>query len=499
MREAFEIPLLRATAPSDAEGMARALCEARDSGARAILVDADAPAAAAEPMSLLGREDAAGERLWLDEALALLGGTPLLAIRLVASEAGAGAARADAVLATLERAGSPSEVVVLDREPEILERIKARAPLLTTGLIAPSEPVDAARERALACAATVLLLEGPPPGGEDVREAERRGLVVWSAPAGEARVRAHAHSDAPDSTGRGIPAADDDAPRVLVLDRDDERVAAALLHPDHGLERAWEQRLAPGDTPREGDGYGARQRILATLLERAARSSPRTPVAAACLGPPLEAGSLEERPTVGDHGRVPWGPDARVPLRVRVGRSAASLIGAAGPHGDRILVYVERDAEVLRGRPAPSPDGPEGPARTSPLWTTEGRGPARVHLRREVIPLPDAPGEGLDDPRDERARALARRLVTGDTRLARALEALGSAARGVADPRDRTILLGGPGSRVPQLPHRLREWLPLEPLVCRDPCDLAWTGAARLAAAAARVPWSYRPEIRTLR
>jgi hypothetical protein len=530
MTGSLEILDLRNACGAGADAAARALCAARDAGARAVLVAAAIPAEPGAALPLCGSGGAVPARpLVVDEALALLGRETVLAAMLVEA-GGGGSARADAILRTLERAGSPAEVVVLDEDPETLSRIKARAPLLATGLVTAAERLQAAVEQALGCAATVLLADGPPRDEAAVTAAEDRGVLVWSrTPGEEERLRGRMARDSGE-TGRARPAeAGDDAPRLLVLDGDDERVVCALLHPARGLERVWSRLLRPR-MPAEGDG--SRRDAIAQLLEQAAESSPRVPAAAALVlpsPPPGEPGSaleaaeafaelsgapaardpstppvpglegLAERATVGDHGRVAWGAKARVPVRVLTSSLAAALVGAAGPEGNRLLVYLERRAHVLRGRPAPGSDAGSDALTNAPLWTAEGKGPGRVHLLRETVSLPVAARGGMEDPRDDRARALARSLALGDPPLEPSLDSVGAAARKLAGPRDRTILLAAEGSRVPQLPRRLRDVLPLEPVLAVDAADPAWIGAGRLTAAAARVPWSFRLEVQSLR
>jgi hypothetical protein len=184
---------------------------------------------------------------------------------------------------------------------------------------------------------------------------------------------------------------------------------------------------------------------------------------------------------------------------VLAGLDAAALIGAAGPEGDRLLVYVDRRARVLRGRPAPPESSPESERAAVPLWTAEGRGSPRVLLRRRIVPLP-LPERGLlGDPRDERAREWARLVAQESPAMERALAGVSEALHGFAGPRDRAVLVAGPGAAVPQLRHALGRRLALEPLAAEDDADLAWIGAARLAAAAARLPWSFRAPMESLR
>lgn len=504
---------------------ARAVRDACDAGTAALLLSAEQT----QPGGLLLPPSDAGvplpqDRLTLDELLALAPNGPRLAVRLPAPTGEAGPERvAQRLLTVLERAGSPRHVLAVSDDVRLLEATKALAPLLAVGLDWSGPDLAAGIRSAGGCGADALIVDAAAHAGTaPLAPAEPNAPAVWVPVPPEQAEQGGQRRD--------LPVDGSAEPLFLVLDVDGDGACVASLSPSRGLVGRW-RRTLPGAAD-GADRAASIEQALAELVRDASAATPRLPTAAAALLPVPDGGDVEgsaaacdaaarlfglprrtadallagclgedgceRRPTVDDHGRLAWPAGGALPVRTLISRPAAALIGAAGLEGGRLLVHVDRSVEVLRARPVPPAGEPERSDEHPPLWTTSaGRGGGAV-LLRDSVPL-FTPAEGcLDDRGDDRVLELARQLALGTSDAQELVERVLQAAHGAATHRDRAVLVAG-RCLAPQLSRALAQQTPLEPLASDDEAELCWLGAARLAAAASKSPWSHRPSLVGLR
>ncbi len=197
------------------------------------------------------------------------------------------------------------------------------------------------------------------------------------------------------------------------------------------------------------------------------------------------------KPTVADWGFLTWpGSREHIPLHAVIGDQQAAYIGAAGPLGRRLVLNIGTGTFAMRSGSA-GEQIPEG-ARRAPLWTSA----AQPWNERRLIEIPVIAGDGVasrsDRPAstaDDSARILARAIALGDARPGLYVERVAEALSALAGPRDRSVLLAGGGAQSPHLRHLLGKKLHHLPIP-HPSSEITILGAARLAAAAASLPWS---------
>lgn len=195
------------------------------------------------------------------------------------------------------------------------------------------------------------------------------------------------------------------------------------------------------------------------------------------------------RPTLAGRGWIPWpGAPGGVPLLALVGDQQAAYVGLAGPAGTKPVLNVGTAGFAMRTR-RKGERPPEG-ARLAPLWTTgTRRGPDLLELV-----VHEEPGEGPGLPREpvDAARDAALRLALGDPLPVRFAEGLARAAHRLAGPRDLSVPVAGGILASPHLLALLEALLDLQVVLARER-EVTLLGAARLAAVAAKLPWSCPP------
>ncbi|UCF66968.1 MAG: hypothetical protein JSV80_14455 [Acidobacteriota bacterium] len=320
------------------ENSAAALLAARE--ARARVVELDARPAADDllvvlhdpsPRRLTGRSGAA-ERLssavltelayreaplerilLLDEALAILAGRTTIDIELKVDGNTSPAEIARRLLAALERAGSPRDLLVTSDSVEMLREIEARAALITTGLVFRSGyrlgPI-AAIERALASAASFIVANHRRIDADMLDRAREKRLVVWAycvnelglarrllalgcqglitddyprlarelrvEPGPQPRVESRVEPD-------GQPAELERRPTLLAIDLGSTRTKLARVDPREGIVA---QLSAPTPVRRPGKGLVEHDaleqlQLVERLLAKLAEEDPTLPAAAA--------------------------------------------------------------------------------------------------------------------------------------------------------------------------------------------------------------------------
>jgi len=256
---------------------------------------------------LLGRPllEVPGERLLLlDEALAILVGRTFLDIELKRSPGVPPADLATRLLAALERARSPREVVVTSDDPDVLRELRARAPRLATGFVArsrdPRDPVTTAVDAAV----DLVVVNQVRLDDELVDRARARGLRAWAYTVNDpddARRLAELGVErlVTDDLPRLREALSGDDPRrdeavepppgdlLLVLDLGSSTTKAALVHPAAGIvARAATPtpvvRPGPGRVEHDPEAVLAAARDV--IRQVAERAPGRTPRAAAVTG-----------------------------------------------------------------------------------------------------------------------------------------------------------------------------------------------------------------------
>ncbi len=213
-----------------------------------------------------------------------------------------------------------------------------------------------------------------------------------------------------------------------------------------------------------------------------------SPILAEALALPVEA-LPPLRPTLAGRGWIPWpGEPGGVPLLALVGDQQAAYVGLAGPTGTKPVLNVGTAGFAMRTRRRG--ERPPGEARVAPLWTTGSRrGPELLELV-----VHEDPGDGPDLPREpeDAARDTALRLALDDPLPARFAAGLARAARRLAGPRDLSVPVAGGILASPHLLALLEAYLDLQVVLARER-EVTLLGAGRLAAVAAKLPWSCPP------
>ena len=263
----------------------------------------------------------------------------------------------------------------------------------------------------------------------------------------------------------------------------------ALLGP---RQLGWDEVLAPLGSWLGSVLTGAIPRVDATLANRMflvdARRGTWSPDLLAAFGlathvlPRLVA-------TVDDHGSFPWPGGGMVAWTALVGDQQAAYVGAAGPLTERLVLNVGTAGFAMRAGRRDEPLPPGG--RRAPLWTS------RAHLEPaawlfEVPVLPPAEGGLTAQTVDGSARELARRVALGDAAPAAFAQRVAEALRALSGPAQQTVAVAGGGVGSPQLLALIAEAFGGPLAIARQP-EATLLGAARLAAAGAKVPWSVRP------
>lgn len=206
----------------------------------------------------------------------------------------------------------------------------------------------------------------------------------------------------------------------------------------------------------------------------------------------LEAFGLSEhrlpalRPTIGDHGTLPWPGGGSVPLTVLGGDQQAAYVGGAGPAGSRVVLNVGTAGFAMRTGSAAERTPPG--CRRAPLWTSASRPiPARF-----LFELPVLVAERASADEASWALTAAREIALGEPGPEEFVGALCDAAGRLAGGRHRSLLVAGGILSSPHLVHLLETRLELPMLRAREP-ELTLLGAARWAAAAAGLGWSIPP------
>jgi glycerol kinase len=194
-------------------------------------------------------------------------------------------------------------------------------------------------------------------------------------------------------------------------------------------------------------------------------------------------------PTVHPYGELRWPGGGTVPLLAVAGDQQCAYVGAAGPTGRRLVANVGTAAFVMRLATAAETIPPQ--ARQGPLWTSarRPRGPGRL-VELPVLAPEDELAAASPAGADDSARAVARAVAMGDQRPASFAAAVAAAARRLRGAPDQALLLAGGALASPQLVHLVETALDL-PLFRAGEPELTLIGAARLAAAGARLPWAY--------
>ncbi len=195
------------------------------------------------------------------------------------------------------------------------------------------------------------------------------------------------------------------------------------------------------------------------------------------------------RPTVDARDAVVWPAGGSAPLAVLAGDQPCAYIGAAGPTERRLVLNVGTAGFAMRvsEKPLALPEG----GRRGPLWTSSRRTDPWLFLEELPVLAPDR--DDLAATSDDAARAVARAVAFGDPAPASFAERLGDAISRMRRPDDQSVLLAGGVIASPQFVALVGERSPL-PLIPLTEGETTIVGAARLAAAACRVPWAFSPK-----
>lgn len=194
-------------------------------------------------------------------------------------------------------------------------------------------------------------------------------------------------------------------------------------------------------------------------------------------------------PSVHERGALRWRKEQRVPLLCLAGDQQCAYVGAAGPTDSRLVVNLGTGSFVMRLELAGTPL-PAG-ARRAPLWTSTRRPTPRLHLV-ELPVLGATPSRVSGATSDDALRAIARARAEDEASLHDQVRALSVAVDAIALPRDQSIVLTGGGAASPHLFELVRSGLQLPVYRARE-SETTLLGAARLAAAGAKIAWSLPP------
>jgi len=194
-------------------------------------------------------------------------------------------------------------------------------------------------------------------------------------------------------------------------------------------------------------------------------------------------------PTVDDHGVLPWPGGGSVPWTALVGDQQAAYVGAVGPRAERLVLNLGTAGFAMRAGRREEPLPPGG--RRAPLWTSRAH-PEPATWLIEVPVVPPAEGGLAAQTVDGAARELARRVALGDAAPAEFARRVAEALRALSGPAQQSVAVAGGGVGSPHLLTLVSRAFGGVLAVARQP-EATLLGAARLAAAGARVPWSLPP------
>ncbi len=196
-------------------------------------------------------------------------------------------------------------------------------------------------------------------------------------------------------------------------------------------------------------------------------------------------------PTVGPHGAFPWPTGDAVAWTTLIGDQQAAYVGAAGPLEKRLVLNLGTAVFAMRVETMRRPGLDD--ARRAPLWTSVAAAAPKARLvELPLVELPFDIGIGVDGGADGFAREVARRLAFGDESPVQFANAIAQAVSRLQLPLDQSVTICGGGATSPHFVELLSQVLPLTPMVCNEP-EATLLGAARLAAAGAKITWGLAP------
>lgn len=191
-------------------------------------------------------------------------------------------------------------------------------------------------------------------------------------------------------------------------------------------------------------------------------------------------------PSVFDHGLLAQAAGDPIRWTALLGDQPAAYIGAAGPLERRLVINLGTAAFVMRVEARRRPV--ESVLRVGPLWTSRANPTPSARL----VEYPLVAHPLVDDAAieaDAAARRIARLVALGDPAPQQFLDQLVTAVQRLVLPQDQSVTIAGAPLGSPHLVTLLAAALPLTAVFCEQ-VEVTLLGAARMAAAGARVGWS---------